>query len=169
MRARKPMKTWWKLRKPKEERGAKRLLKDTHGAVYVEFLSAFLPMLIFFFSLIQLVFVHTAALVVSHAALIGARKAATVLPEDPAYMPGTMNSYAGHRKDLIDEAIKYPLNALGNPEDAQITVAGPGAYNGIITVTVTYPFQCRVPAGQILCGGATKDLTAIAPHAQPGR
>jgi len=54
------------------------------GAVYVEVLVAIIPVLIFFFGLLQLALLHTARLVVRHAAQRAVRSAVVVLEDDPA-------------------------------------------------------------------------------------
>lgn len=66
-----------------ERRSLERLQRDTRGAVYVEFLVAIMPVLIFFFGLLQLALIYTAQLVVQHAAARAARAAVVVLDDDP--------------------------------------------------------------------------------------
>lgn len=61
----------------------KRLRDDTRGAVYVEFLIAFLPVFVFFLCLLQLALVFSAKLVVEHAATVSARAAAVVFGDEP--------------------------------------------------------------------------------------
>ena len=56
----------------------------TRGAVYVEFLIAFLPVLIFFMCLWQMSRLYTAGLAVQHAAVTAARSGAVILADDPA-------------------------------------------------------------------------------------
>jgi len=55
---------------------AKRLRDDTRGAVYVEFLIAFMPVFVFFLCLLQLALLFSAKLVVKHATVTGSRSAA---------------------------------------------------------------------------------------------
>lgn len=63
---------------------SKGLLRETRGAVYVEFLIAFLPVFVFFLCMIQLSLLFSAKLMVEHAAVIGARAAAVVFGDEPS-------------------------------------------------------------------------------------
>lgn len=56
--------------------------RDTRGAVYVEFLIAFLPVYVFFLGLIQIGLLFTARLITEHAATNAARAAAVVIGDD---------------------------------------------------------------------------------------
>jgi hypothetical protein len=56
--------------------------RDARGAVYVEFLIAFLPVYTMFLCLIQLGLLFTVRLIVDHAALNAARAAAVVIGDD---------------------------------------------------------------------------------------
>ena len=47
--------------------------RATTGAVYVEFLIAFMPLFVFFMSLVQLAYVEAANIVVKHAAVMATR------------------------------------------------------------------------------------------------
>jgi len=77
-------------------RGGRRLLEDTGGATYVEFLIAFLPVFIMFLGMIQAALMYSANLVVTHAANRAVRAAVVVLPDDP-------DEYGGERvNDLAD-------------------------------------------------------------------
>lgn len=139
----------------RDQRGrAGRLRRETKGAVYVEFLAAFLPIFLFFLALVQLAFIWTADLVVKHAATIGVRQAVVTFT-DP-----TLN---GGQQAIVEEAARFPIQALGNAGSAQVEVVGQGARDGIVTVTVRYNYACRVPGGSWLtCGGATKTMEAQA-------
>ncbi len=57
--------------------------RDARGIVYVEFVFAFMPLLVMFLSICQLAFLTMGRLVVQHAALCGARAAIVVLEDDP--------------------------------------------------------------------------------------
>lgn len=57
--------------------------EDERGAVYVEFLLAFMPVFLMFLAICQLALINTAALVVRHAAYVAARSAIVVLEDDP--------------------------------------------------------------------------------------
>jgi len=58
--------------------------RRTRGAIYVEVLVAIIPVLIFFFGLLQLAMLYSARLVVRHAAWRAARSAVVILEDDPA-------------------------------------------------------------------------------------
>lgn len=64
-------------------RGRVRVLSGERGAVYVEFLLAFVPVFLLFLAICQLALVNTAALVVRHSAYVAARSAIVVLEDDP--------------------------------------------------------------------------------------
>lgn len=63
------------------ERNAPRL-RDERGAVFVEFLIAFLPVLTFFLCLLQLALLFSVKLVTEHAAINAARAAAVVIGDE---------------------------------------------------------------------------------------
>jgi hypothetical protein len=58
------------------------LRDDTRGAVYVEFLIAFMPVFVFFLCLLQLALLFSAKLLVEHSATEGARAAAVVFGDE---------------------------------------------------------------------------------------
>jgi hypothetical protein len=60
-----------------------RLCRDASGAVFVEFLIAFMPVFTFFLCLVQLGLLFAVRLVTEHAATNGARAAAVVIGDDP--------------------------------------------------------------------------------------
>jgi hypothetical protein len=59
-----------------------RLIRETGGVVYVEFIISFIPVFVLFLGIVQLVFMAAAKLVVQHAAVMGARSAIVVLEDD---------------------------------------------------------------------------------------
>lgn len=156
-------------KKDRRKKAERRRKLGTGGAVYVEFLMVFLPMLFFFLGLVQLIFLHVANLAVAHAATNAARKSATVLPDDPQYWGGTgQNVVAGARKTAIEDVAKYTLQAVGGEDTADIRITS-GGIRGNNTVEVTVDFPCRVPGGSVIaCGGASKTLTATAEFPNQG-
>ena len=70
------------------------LLADRRGTVFFEFLVVFVPLWVFFLSLVQLALISHANLVVKHAADAAARSAIVVLPDDP-------NEYGGEPKMTV--------------------------------------------------------------------
>ena len=63
-------------------------LEQADGVVLVEFLMAFLPLLLLFCAITQLALIAAAGLVVQHAAVAGVRAAAVVLDDDPRFYAG---------------------------------------------------------------------------------
>jgi len=63
--------------------------KSYAGVIYVEVLVAIIPVLIFFFGLLQLALLYTARLVVRNAAQRAVRSAVVVLEDDPARFDNT--------------------------------------------------------------------------------
>ena len=126
------------------------------GAVYVEFLIAFLPIFFFFLALVQLAFVQTANLVVKHAATKAARAAVVVLPDDPQYYGGVpVGSFSGQRQSDIEHAAQIPLATLGLVEAAaaKITIDTPYSRNALLTARVDFQYHCKVPWGRfVVCG-----------------
>jgi hypothetical protein len=130
--------------------------RSTAGAVYVEFLIAFLPIFFFFLGLVQLVFVQTANLIVKHAAVKAVRAAVVVLPDDPQFYGGVpVGSFSGQRQTDIEHAAQIPLATMGLAQAAAATVTIDGLYarNALLTATVTYQYNCKVPWGRlVVCG-----------------
>jgi hypothetical protein len=137
----------------------------TQGAVMVEFLAVFFPLLIFFLGLIQLGFVQSASIVVNHAAMKAARVASMVSHDDPKYYGGApINdlSPGSPRRVKIDDAARLPLATIGNPASATIKLnknGGGYARDELITVTVNFTYTCAVPFVRVVwCNGGKLDL-----------
>jgi len=71
------------------------LVDDTGGAVFVEFLIAFLPVFTFFLCLVQLGLLFSVRELTEHAATTAARAAAVVIGDDPA-------RYGNEEQDKIE-------------------------------------------------------------------
>ena len=153
----------------------KRLARDRSGAVYVEFLIAFLPLFIFFMCLVQMAGLHTGRLATLHAAEIGVRAAIVVLPDDPSKYGNTaVNQIQGDRKDAVFKAVSlavspvrsiiglkvtYPSSAGGDDDQSQV------GRNDLIRVKVEALYKCSIPlAKNLVCspGSATRKLKAEA-------
>jgi hypothetical protein len=131
--------------------------RRTAGAVYVEFLIAFLPLFVMFMSLVQLAFVEVANLVTKHAAVAAARAAMVVLPDDPSYYGGQpVNVASGARRDAIEAAAKARLMAVST--DPQITLRFPTSAGGdddkvqfqrddVVRVHLEFSYPCKIPIG----------------------
>jgi len=112
--------------------------RDDRGAVYVEFLLAFMPLFIIFLALCQVALLVAGKLVVSHAAFAGARSAIVVLDDDPAQYgdaprgvlfdvigkraaqtsEGARRAQQGKRMQVIRSAAMAPLVAIAPSSDA---------------------------------------------------
>lgn len=89
------------------------LRDDTRGAVYVEFLIAFIPVLTFFLCVLQLAMLYTAKLYVDHAAVVAARSAAVVFGDDPKDFGNTpINQLSERRRDAVRRAALLALAPL---------------------------------------------------------
>lgn len=105
------------------------LRRDETGAVMVEYLVAFLPVIFSFLATWQLLEVCAADLIIRRAASAAARGAAVVLPDDPSFydqwhpqdVPGSddehfdfhppPNTFVGRRKMDIEVAVAQILDA----------------------------------------------------------
>lgn len=98
------------------ERPPTNVARDQRGAVYVEFLIAFLPFYIFFLCLWQLSILFYAKLIVDHAAFVAARAAAVVVAECPKNVhdldPLTVNTLTESRKKYVKAAAYIALTPL---------------------------------------------------------
>jgi hypothetical protein len=138
----------------KTSRGTQRGgLRGTTGAVYVEFLIAFMPLFVFFMSLVQLAYVEAANIIVKHAAVMATRAAIVVLPDDPAHYDSEgLNSASGKRLEDIKRAAKVPLRAVmpfpmfevSFPRGEQVE------RDGLVEVQVDLNYKCLVPIGRSL-------------------
>jgi hypothetical protein len=122
------------------------------GAIFVEFLIAFLPVYVFFLCLLQLGLLFTVQLLTEHAAVSAARAAAVVLADDPRH-------YAQTRPHELREARAF---RKANPRYSAVRSAAvlallPLILNGNIqSVDVLFP-----PAEEP--GGVEQDRLALAP------
>ncbi len=94
---------------------SKGLLRETRGAVYVEFLIAFLPVFVFFLCMIQLSLLFSAKLMVEHAAVIGARAAAVVFGDAPSVYgesAAETNVMTKKRRQTVYDAVVLSLAPL---------------------------------------------------------
>jgi hypothetical protein len=74
---------------PTGTRPGRGALAACEGAIFVEFLIAFLPVYVFFLCLLQLGLLFTVKLLTEHAAVSAARAAAVVLADDPKHYAQT--------------------------------------------------------------------------------
>ncbi len=148
------------------------LLRDRRGAVYVEFLAAFLPLLFFHFALVQYAFIVQADLITKHAALLAARAAIVVLHDDPAEYDGVpVGRVQGKRKDDIERAARIPLSTMGfNLASVKVVMNDAYARDELVTVRVEYDFHCRIPmARSVLCGFLTNRKKLVGEASLPNQ
>lgn len=140
----------------------------SEGAVVVEFAVVLLPLLITFFSFIQVGKVYTSHLVMKHAAITAARAAAVVTKN------GDNNPYATGDEDDVQEAAKRAMGRWaqgGAIERIKVKIDDQSDESdpyGMVTVSVTADIVCGVPlASRIVCfpkGRITKTVKASYPH-----
>ncbi|MCC6555558.1 MAG: hypothetical protein IT372_21565 [Polyangiaceae bacterium] len=144
--------------------------RDRRGAVYVEFLAVFFPIFTMFLSLVQFSFLQTASVIMQQSAQKAVRVAAVVIHDNPALYGVAQGSVAGKRREMIEDAAKLPLAALGNPSSATVTLNNGYGRDEMINLRVDYTYLCRVPLGRfVVCGaGGTKALWATASFPNQG-
>jgi Flp pilus assembly protein TadG len=124
-----------------------------------EFVIAVVPLLMTFFSFVQLSKIATARLMMKHGTIIGAR-AASVISNANNNTPDAK----GDGKGDITNAVKLgmgPWVSKGSITGVNVTVDDRSSRTdpyGWVTVTVKATYQCKVPMGFIACGGRTKSL-----------
>ena len=125
-------------RRNRENSGKVRpLLRCTRGAVFVEFLIAFLPVHTFFLCVLQLAIIFTVKVVTEHAAVNAARAAAVIIGDEE-------KTYNGEKKNELEPNGKR-FDAI---YDAALLTLSPLILNGIVdSLTVTFP-PPGTPGGQ---------------------
>jgi Flp pilus assembly protein TadG len=164
-----------RAREPERAKALGKLLRDRRGAVYVEFLVAFLPLFIFFECLVQLSGMLTAKLVVQHAAVTATRAAVVVLHDDPAnYGDEKVGSATGKRLEAIELAAAIPMRSVRSIIDYELNFPSqPGGTDtrsdfgrdDLVRVRVKATYRCQVPiASRIVCNfiSSTRNLTGEA-------
>jgi Flp pilus assembly protein TadG len=131
--------------------------KVARGAVLVEFIVALAPLLVTFFSLVQLGKMMTAQLAFKHAATVASRAAAVIMNEP-------QNPNASGKKEEVEQAAILALGEFSmafSAIDATVTLgAGP---NDPVTVELSGTYECTVPLGKtIVCGlSASHDFKPV--------
>jgi hypothetical protein len=132
--------------------------RHTRGAIAVEYLIAFLPVMYFFASIWQIADLYAGHLIVQRAASAAGRAASVVLPDDPAYYGGAGPTYAGLRRTQIELAANLVLQASTKIAAApQVTIEGASG-NGPLTATVRARFLCFPGWGNLVCGADGQQL-----------
>lgn len=152
----------------------------SRGAVYVEFLVAFLPLLVFFECLVQLAGLVGARFVVHHAAYAAARAASVVLYDDPKHYDDlAVGEASGKRREAVERAAAMPLKAVRSIVDFKVTFPSSAGANDdrasllpddLVRVRVEAKYRCFVPlASHLVCGVLSGARTLTAEAAMPGQ
>lgn len=160
--------------------------RDQRGAIFVEFLIAFLPVQVFFLCLIQLAILFSVRLLTEHAAVNGARAAAVVIGDDPArYSNEAANTLPerGKRRDDVRDAVLltlapmilngliqsvnviYPdpaqVDGPARPGELRFTPMGPQSVEKV-RIRVEVESACRIGfASMVVCPSLTAGLTSF--------
>lgn len=116
--------------------GARSLRANVRGAVFVEFLIAFMPVYVFFLCVVQLGLLFSVKLVTEHAALNGARALAVVGgDEDKRYAKEKKNKLVpgGERMKAVRSAVILtfaPLILNGTVQNIDVIYPRPGDRGG---------------------------------------
>jgi hypothetical protein len=151
-------------------RGVRALARDAHGAVFVEKLIVYLPLLVTFFAAWELAEFASAQMVVQRACAAAGRAAIVVLPDDPSFYDGEpMHDFSGLRQEEIELAAGMILSVIPRFSDDFVVAIDnvPSSGQGSIDVTVEASYDCG--AASLICGGGgTAVLTSTTTHAYHG-
>ena len=154
-------------------------LRDEKGAVYVEFLIAFLPIFVLFLSLVQLTLIEMGNLVAKHAAVCAARAAIVVLGDDPQQYGGTdVERAEGQRLSDIKLAAMAPLWSIDPLPvvDLKLPSSAGGtdskttfSRDDVVHVRLEYQFPCKVPIARTLVCGLLSTHKLVTEAAMPNQ
>jgi hypothetical protein len=153
------------------------LARDERGIVYVEFVLAFMPLLLMFLSICQVAFLTMGRLVVQHAALCGARAAIVILEDDPkeyAQAPrGNLNDgepRIGGLAEMLEslgfEGVGPALGKDLSDVDAKTEERSGeqrGARMGSIRAATTMPLLLLAPNRSAIARGGTDSVAGSLP------
>lgn len=165
----------------------------TAGAVYVEFLIAFMPVLVTFMCLWQMSRMYTTALAVQHAAVIAARSGAVVFADDPQKYNGeAVGQITSKRREavegsalfalapfildgsLVSVKVTFPSTPNGHEERTSYNAssADPNTADAqrvdLVRAHIEATFRCRIPlADRIACNPLTRTRTIVREAAMP--
>ncbi len=171
-----------------DESGAEslRFWRDRRGAVFVEFLIAFLPVQVLFLCLIQSAILYSVRLLTEHAAVSGARAAAVVVGDNRTrYSNEVENTLPerGKRRDDVRDAVLLTLAPMilnGLIQSVDVSFPDPAQPNGRprtgpirfnpmgpqsvekVRVRVEVESACRIGfASMVVCPSLTAELTGF--------
>ena len=133
------------------------MIRDQRGAVYLEMLIGYLPVLAFFFGVLQFADVAAAHLIVQRAAGAAARAAVVVLPDDDVFYIGADRDVGPGDRKLADiqraaDLVLHTMNRLqGDVElDGPTTIVhGEDQVRAPVTATVHARYRCFA---RVFCG-----------------
>ena len=119
----------------------------------VEFLVAFMPLMITFSSFVQLAQITTARIVTKHSAIVAARAAAVISNEHN----NTPDAKKGKNQDEIEASVQAALGPWGKTmTNVKVEIDDQSSADdnfGMVKVTVTARYRCSVPfGGMLVCG-----------------
>jgi len=144
---------------------------DERGAVFVEQLIAYMPVMFFFMATWQLIDMCAAHLILKRAASAAARAAVVVLPDDPAFYDGVAkDSFSGKRKEDIELAAAMTLATSPHfTSDFKVEVTSNLKGSAPLTATVKAKFFCFAGWVSLVCGPTgIRELTAKSTYAYQG-
>ena len=150
---------------------ATKLVRDQRGAVFVEQLIAYMPVMFFFMATWQLIDMCAAHLILQRAASAAARAAVVVLPDDPAFYDGVAkDTFAGKRKEDIELAAAMILAASPHfTSDFKVEVPSGLKGSAPLTATVKAKFFCFAGWVSLVCGPTgVRELSAKSIYAYQG-
>ncbi len=122
------------------------------GAVYVETLVVYVPLMLLFFGTFQLGELAAASLVLRRATSAAARAATVVLPDDPARYGTPIHEFAGRRREDIEAAANMIAEAAPQLEDVSVSVSAVDGATTEFTTTVDAVFVCKGAVTALVCG-----------------
>jgi hypothetical protein len=145
----------------------RRLEADERGAVMVEHLITFVPVMYFFLSTLQLLDLLAADIVIKTAAQVAARSAAVILTAHPDDFGGVgVNQFSGARASAVTRAASRVLAANSHFDRGSVRVEiSNAAGNGPVKALVRANYQCRAPFVNIVCGGSQRELRGAGTNA----
>jgi len=147
------------------------MMRDQRGAVYLEMLIGYLPVIAFFFGVLQVADIAAAHLIVQRAAGAAARAAAVVIPDDDAFYTGSDLEPADRKLADIRRAAMTVTRAMDRLTSAGVEldrdvsiVHDRDRVREPITATVRARYRCfaRVFCG--LDGSVTLSAQATLPY-----
>jgi len=147
------------------------LKRDQRGAVFVEHIIAYIPVMFFFMATWQLMELCAGHLILKRAASAAARAAVVVLPDDPAYYDKVAkDSFTGKRKEDIEFAAALILSTSPHfSTDVKVDVQSSLKGGEPLTATVKAKFFCFAGWVSLVCGPTgVREMTAKSSYAYQG-